>query len=261
MGREHFYPAHPHGAYSQKLKKRILSPSHVGFFLQKEAAERNMRLAVGQEGLIEEGNCVVLYWLVDLEDGIIADSAFQVYGESALIGAADAACELVIRKNYDQARRISADLIDKHLRDHNGHETAFPPETYPHLNLVIGAIDVAADQCMDIPLADGYIAPPMEISGEKREYPGWETLTDAQKITVIEEVMAEEIRPYVQLDAGDVKVLEIKGSDVIIAYEGSCTSCYSATGATLGAIEGILQMRVHPTLRAVPDMSLLTFEQ
>lgn len=257
MGKRHFFPPHAHHLYSQKLRKRIVSPIYAGSFTAKEAEEKGMRLAIGKEGLIEEGNCIVFYWLVDLEDGVIADAAFQVYGQSALIGAADIACELLIRKNYDQARRISAELLDKHVRDSNQTEMAFPPDTFAHLNLVIGAIDEAADKCMDIPLADEYVTPPMEFSGERREYPGWDALTLVQKMSVLNQVLTEEVRPYVQLDAGDVYVTELRDEQVIIAYQGSCTSCYSSIGATLSAIDTILKMRVHPSLRAVPDMSLL----
>ena len=63
-----------------------------------------MRLAHGQEGAIADGNLVHFYWLIDPDDGIIVDARFQVYGQSALIGAAETACELVVGKNYDQAR-------------------------------------------------------------------------------------------------------------------------------------------------------------
>ena len=109
-----------------------------------------MRLAFGREGSREEGNLVCFYWLVDPDDGIIVDARFQTYGQSALIGAAEIACELMIGKNYDQARRISADLIDKQARDRPD-EPAFPNETFPHLNLVLGAIDLAAEGCQGIP--------------------------------------------------------------------------------------------------------------
>ena len=71
-----------------------------------------------------------LYWLVDPDDGIIVDARFQAYGQSALIGAAEIACELSVGKNYDQARRIGAELIDKQVRDRPD-EPAFPKETSP----------------------------------------------------------------------------------------------------------------------------------
>jgi NifU-like protein len=77
-----------------------------------------------------------------------------------------------------------------------------------------------------------------------------------QQMTVLEQIIASDIRPYVELDAGGVQVLEVVAHrEVIIAYQGSCTTCHSATGATLNAIQQILRTKVHPELVVIPDMS------
>lgn len=250
----------PWSRYSKKLNTKIDRPRCGGFFTKDQSEERCMRLAIGKEGSIEDGNLICLYWLVDPDDGIIVDARFQTYGQSALIGAAEIACELSIGKNYDQARRISAELIDKQVRDRPD-EPAFPKETSPHLNLVLGAMDSAADGCMDIPLAANYVAPaaPLDI-GEVLEggYPGWEGLSQVQKIALIEEIIARDIRPYIELDAGGIKILDlINGNELLIAYQGSCTSCFSATGTTLSYIQQVLRGKVHPSLIVVPDLSNL----
>ncbi len=244
--------------YSKKLNAKIERLHCFGFFTKDQSEARGMRLAEGQEGTIEEGNLIRFYWLVDPDDGIIVDARFQVYGQSALIGAAEITCELVIGKNYDQARRISTELIDKQVRDRPD-TPAFPQETSPHLNLILGALDNAANQCMDIPLATNYVAPPAPLDiGEILEggYPGWENLSQEKKMALIEEIVARDIRPYIELDAGGIQVLDlINGNEVLIAYQGSCTSCFSATGTTLSYIQQVLRGRVHPSLVVVPDLS------
>jgi len=247
----------PWSRYSKKLASRIENPRSVGFF-QKEAAEaRLMRLAHARAGTIEDGNVIEFFWLVDKDDGIIVDAKFQVFGQSVLIGASDAACEILVGKNYDQAKRLSVELIDKHLRD-KSEEPAFPPETYPHLNLVLEAIEAAAEQCTDLPLADTYVAPPVprEI-GDVLEggYPGWQELSLKQKLAVIEEVLNRDVRPYIALDAGGVEVLNLLNDrELIIAYQGSCTSCYSSVGATLSYIQQVLRAKVHPDLIVTPNL-------
>lgn len=248
----------PWSRYSKKLISYIEKPRCVGFLTKEQSEERGMRLAEGVEGRIEDGNVVHFYWLVDPDDGIVVDAKFQIYGQSALIGAAEIACDLVIGKNYDQAKRISADLIDKEARDRSD-ESAFPKETAPHLNLVLGAIENAAEKCMDIPFADTYVAMPAPRDiGEVLEggYPGWLDLTLKKKIAVIEEVIARDIRPYIELDAGGIEVLNlINDREVIIAYQGSCTSCFSATGTTLSYIQQVLKAKVYPNLIVIPDIS------
>ena len=209
-----------------------------------------MRLVAGREGK------VCLYWLVDEADGVIADAKFQAFGPVGLIAAAEIASELVLRKNYDQASRISAELLDQHLRDKK--ETpAFPKECHTYLNQVLTAIDKAVYQCLDIPFAATYETTPIErdfpeIPGG---LPGWEEMPDNQKIQLIEEVIEKEIRPYIELDAGGVKVVEFKARhEVHISYEGACTSCHASTGSTLSAIQQILKMRLHPSLVVIPRL-------
>lgn len=218
-----------------------------------------MRLAEGTQGSTADGNVVTLYWLVDKDDGIIVDARFQAYGQSALIGAAEAACELLIGKNYDQARRVSAELIDKQLRD-KSEIPAFPKETHPHLNLILEAIDKAAALCTDIPFADTYVSAPVPAMNladvVPGGYPGWRELPLKKKISVIEQVLDQDVRPYIALDAGGVSVLNlIDDRELIIAYQGSCTSCYSSVGTTLSYIQQVLRAKVSSDLVVVPDLS------
>lgn len=235
--------------FSKKLREKIDRLRFIGSFTIQSAEERGMRRVVGRDGKI------ALYWLVDESDGVIADAKFQALGPIGLIAAAEIISELVLRKNYDQASRITADLIDQHVRDKK--ETpAFPKECHPYLNQVLSALDQAVQQCLDLPFAITYDTTPIERDfGEiPGGIPGWETFPHEQKLKIIEEVIDKEIRPYVELDAGGVKVLSLKETEVLIAYEGSCTTCHSSTGSTLTAIQQILRARIHPTLFVTPHI-------
>ncbi len=262
MGLKSLTTPFPWARYSKKLVSKIDNPRSSGIFRPKESEERGMRLAIGTEGSIQDGNQIRLFWLVDKDDGVIVDVKYQVYGQSALIGAAEAACEILIGKNYDQARRVSCDLLDAHLREKSD-QPAFPPETYPHLNLIIGAIEQAAEQCTDIPFANTYTASPVPseiVGGGEGGYPGWMDLPLKQKLAVIEEVLNQDIRPYIALDAGGIEILNLLNDrEVLIAYHGSCTSCYSSVGTTLSYIQQILRAKVHSEIVVVPDMDRLSF--
>jgi len=259
MTHRKFIASCPWSRYSKKLALRIEHPTSVGFFTPEEAAAKGMRLVIGEEGSCSDGNQVVLFWLVDESDGVIVDAKFQVFGPTALIGAADIACELAIHKNFDQVRRFTADLIDRHVRD-IANSAAFPPETFSHLNQVLFAIENAVEKCLDISFEEAYVSPPLDsafLQGEEGGvYPGWEQMGVDQKIAVIEQVIANEIRPYIELDAGGVQVINfLEDRELIIAYQGACTSCYSATGATLNAIQQILRTKVHPEIIVTPDLN------
>lgn len=258
MNKDVFYLPYPWAHYSKKLAYKIEHSQFAGFFLPEDTLGRGVRLVIGREGSVAEGNAVTMYWLVDESDGIISDIRYQVFGASALIGALEAACQLLLRKNYDQARRISADLIDREVRDKSDSE-AFPREVYGHLNLVLSAIEAASEQCTDIPFDEVYIDSPLHPdTASAGLYPGWENLLKADKICVVEEVIQKEIRPYIELDAGGIQIIDLSDQyELTIAYQGSCTTCYSATGSTLNAIQQILQTRVHPSITVIPDLSFL----
>lgn len=247
----------PWARYSKKLIAKIDNPRCAGWFTQAEAEARDMRLAEGSDGIATDGNAVRFYWLVDKDDGIIVDAKYQVYGQSALIGAAEAACELMVGKNYDQARRISSALIDKQVRDRPD-TPAFPNETHPHIHLVLQAIEATAEQCTDIPFADTYVTAPVPTDiGEvvPGGYPGWIELPLKKKISVIEQVLDQDVRPYIALDAGGVSVLNLlNDKELIIAYQGSCTSCYSSIGTTLSYIQQVLRAKVHADLVVIPEL-------
>lgn len=248
----------PWANYSKKLSNKIDKLRNAGFFSPEEAEARDMRLAVGESGRVEDGNIVKFYWLVDKDDGIIVDAKFQAFGQSVLMGAAEIACEIVIGKNYDQAKRVSTTLLDQHVRDRSD-TAAFPKETIPHLNLVLEALEQASGQCTDLPLASSYVAPPMKMEGlEVREggYPGWTELSMDQKLAVLEEVLDQDIRPYIALDAGGVEIVRlVNNQELFIAYQGSCTSCYSSVGTTLSYIQQVLRAKVLPTLVVTPDIN------
>jgi NifU-like protein len=257
MGIAQFIHPFTWSQYSKKLLHKIDNPRCAGFFLEEDALAREMKFVTGSEGSIEDGNMIRFYWLVDQEDGIVVDSKFQVFGQSALIGAAEVACELIVGKNYLQAQRLSADLIDKQGRDHSD-TPSFPRETYPHLNLVLGAIEICAEQCSELPVSDSYLKTPVPLDMSEvvpGGYPGWKDLPIKQKLAVIEEVLDQDIRPYIALDAGGVVVLNlIDDRELIIKYQGSCTSCYSSVGTTLSYIQQIIRAKVHPDISVVPEM-------
>ena len=245
--------SHPWTQYSKKLKRVIACPESSGYFTEEYAKSHGMRLVIGKEA--RGGKKIALYWLIDESDGIIADAKFQAVGGPSLIGACEMACRLVLRKNHDQASRMSADLIDRELRDKRD-IPAFPKSCNEDLNLVVSAMDQAVYQCLDIPFSHEYDETPIHfMEGELTEggISDWDQFTKEKKVRILEEVIDKEIRPYIELDAGGIEIRDLNGSELTVFFSGSCSSCYSATGSTLSAIQQILQQRIHPAITVVPE--------
>ena len=78
--------------------------------------------------------------------------------------------------------------------------------------------------------------------------PTTKPLTDLQKITLIQKVGDEEIRPILAEDGGDMELFDVEGDVVKVILKGACSGCASSTETLKLAIEATLKDRVLPTL-------------
>ncbi|EAK6209021.1 TPA: iron-sulfur cluster assembly scaffold protein [Campylobacter coli] len=85
----------------------------------------------------------------------------------------------------------------------------------------------------------------------------FDEMTVVGQLKVVESVLDAEIRPMLHNDGGDLEVIDIQKAegaaiDVYIRYLGACSGCSSGSGATLYAIETILQEELSPNIRVMP---------
>ena len=73
-------------------------------------------------------------------------------------------------------------------------------------------------------------------------------LTNLQKITLIQKVIDEEIRPILAEDGGDMELFDVEGDIVKVILKGACSGCASSTETLKLAIEATLKEFVSPTL-------------
>jgi NifU-like protein len=82
----------------------------------------------------------------------------------------------------------------------------------------------------------------------------WKDLSHEEKISAVESVLEEEIRPFVARDGGGVKLIEIRGEDeIVIAYEGACRGCFAATTSTLAVIQDVLREKLSSKIVVIPE--------
>jgi NifU-like protein len=73
-----------------------------------------------------------------------------------------------------------------------------------------------------------------KVWGEKEKKPELakpkkgEKLTNIQRMRLIEETLEREIKPALRQDGGDLELIDIEGSKVIVALRGTCSFCPSA---------------------------------
>jgi Fe-S cluster biogenesis protein NfuA len=64
---------------------------------------------------------------------------------------------------------------------------------------------------------------------------------DRERLDKINEILDEQVRPYLQGDGGDLYVLGLQGNTLTVHYQGACGSCPSSLSGTLAGIEGLVR--------------------
>ena len=78
-----------------------------------------------------------------------------------------------------------------------------------------------------------------ELSPEERE-----------KLEVIQQMLDEQVRPYLQGDGGDLHIVGLEGNVLTVHYQGACGSCPSSISGTLAGIESMVR-RIDPEMEVV----------
>ena len=68
------------------------------------------------------------------------------------------------------------------------------------------------------------------------------------EVDKINAILDQTIRPALQMDGGDLSIIEFENNVLKVSYHGACGSCPSSTSGTLKAIENILRDEYKPDL-------------
>jgi len=73
-------------------------------------------------------------------------------------------------------------------------------------------------------------------------------LTNIQRMHLIESVIDEEVRPMLQADGGDVQLLDIDKTTVVVKFLGMCSNCPSSHLTLQNVVQTKLQEKVDPEI-------------
>ena len=71
---------------------------------------------------------------------------------------------------------------------------------------------------------------------------------DNPEIAKINSILDETVRPALQMDGGDLQVIDYEGNTLKIFYQGACGSCPSSSMGTMKAIENLLRDQFNPEI-------------
>ncbi len=91
-----------------------------------------------------------------------------------------------------------------------------------------------------------------EAASRAADAPAAKKLTNLQKISMIQKVIGEEIRPRLRGDGGDIELIDVDGNNVHVSLRGMCMGCMSAP-LTIGYVQERLREYVTPELEVIVD--------
>ena len=74
--------------------------------------------------------------------------------------------------------------------------------------------------------------------------------TDQERLGRINQILDEQVRPYLQGDGGDLYVMGLEGNRLMVHYQGACGSCPSSISGTLTGIESLVR-QIEPDMEVV----------
>ncbi len=73
---------------------------------------------------------------------------------------------------------------------------------------------------------------------------------DRARLARINDILDEQVRPYLQGDGGDLYVIGLEGNLLSVHYQGACGSCPSSISGTLAGIENLVR-QIEPDMEVV----------
>jgi Fe-S cluster biogenesis protein NfuA len=70
----------------------------------------------------------------------------------------------------------------------------------------------------------------------------------------INKIVDEKIRPGVQMDGGDIEIVDVENGIVKVRLHGACSGCPSSTATLFGGVERILKAEIPEIKGVIPVM-------
>ncbi len=264
--------------YTDKVKEHFLNPSNVGEIENPDG--------VGDVGSLSCGDALKLTFKLD-DQGLIADAKVKTFGCASAIASGSALTEMMIGKTIEEAEKISNQHIADYLgglpkekmhcsvMGHEALEKAIACYRGTPIEEKEGTVICECFGVTDLEIIkaiqENHLKTVEEVTNFTKAGGGCERchgdiakiilevqhkpqleekkeLSNIQKMRLIEETIEREIRPSLQLDGGDIELIDIIGNRILVATRGACSACKSAPITLKNLVEAKLREFVSPDL-------------
>jgi Fe-S cluster assembly protein NifU len=271
--------------YTDKVKEHFLNPRNVGEIENPDG--------VAEVGSLACGDALKLTFKLD-ENKKIKEAKFKTFGCASAIASSSALTEIIKGMTLEEALKVTNQDIAKYLGglpDQKMHcsvmgkqalEKAIEnykgvPATETGAKIICECFGVT-DKEIEQAIRENNLSTVEEVTNYTKagggcggchddiqeiidrvksepKSGGKQKLTNIQKIRMIEETLAREIRPSLKNDGGDIELIDVIGNRVIVATRGTCATCKASDITLKNFVEHRLRELVSPdlTIEEVPS--------
>ena len=198
-----------------------------GAFSQADAATHGCTLVASDHGAAGTADHIELTMLVD-SAGVVRDARFASPAEDVRLVVSDVLCELAVGRMLVDAAQLTPRMVEARLRALAGAaEPVLPLGSDADTPFYVMRKALERHQA------------PAAGSGGVRGLP-WTEIGLFEKVRRIEAVLDAHVRPALASDGGGLDLVDLKGDDLHVQYQGACGSCSSSVGGTLQFIQDSL---------------------
>ena len=256
--------------YSDKVIDHYRNPRNVGKIDNADA--------IGEAGSLACGDSLKIY--LKINNGIVTDAKFQTFGCGSAVASSSILTEMIIGKTIDEVKKIT----NKDIADQLG---GLPPEKmhcsvmgYEALEDALKNYDDYTDLddirneeeankqrekivCTCFGITENVIWDAIKINGlktveeitnyyKKEEHDKAEsTLSPAQKILKINNVIENQISPELRKDGGDITLVDIDGNKVMVKLRGKCSGCKNSHLTLKSFVESTLRETIDKNIEVI----------
>jgi NifU-like protein len=264
--------------YTDKVKEHFLNPRNVGEIENPDG--------VAEVGSLACGDALKLTFKLD-ENKKIKEAKFKTFGCASAIASSSALTEIIKGMTLEEALKVTNQDIAKYLGglpDEKMHcsvmgkqalEKAIEnykgvPSTETGAKIICECFGVT-DKEIEQAIRENNLSTVEEVTNYTKagggcggchdeiqkiidrvksepKAEGKQKLTNIQKIRMIEETLAREIRPSLKNDGGDIELIDVIGNRVIVATRGTCATCKASDITLKNFVEHRLRELVSPDL-------------
>ncbi len=271
--------------YTDKVKEHFLNPRNVGEIENPDG--------VAEVGSLACGDALKLSFKLD-ENKKIKEAKFKTFGCASAIASSSALTEIIKGMTLEEALKVTNQDIAKYLGglpDQKMHcsvmgkqalEKAIEnykgvPAAETGAKIICECFGVT-DKEIESAIRENNLSTVEEVTNYTKagggcggchdeiqkiidrvksepKSDGKQKLTNIQKIRMIEETLAREIRPSLKNDGGDIELIDVIGNRVIVATRGTCATCKASDITLKNFVEHRLRELVSPdlTIEEVPS--------